>query len=67
MIHKLSIKIPLGVGNRDGDAYAIKTSDGKYFLVLGADTFNNKETFQGMGSTEQIEISKTAFTALTNT
>lgn len=62
----LLAKVELGVGNRDGAAYAVKTTDGKCFLVLDADTYHNAEVFCGMGSTEQVEISKAAFAALAN-
>lgn len=57
-------RVHLGVGNRDGDAYAVKMSNGKCFLVLQADTYHNEEVFAGMGSTEQVEITTAAFTAL---
>jgi len=58
-------KIYLGAGNRDGDAFAVKTVDGKCYLVVEADTFHNREVFEGMGSTEHVEISQAAFSALT--
>lgn len=62
----LLVSVSLGVGNRDGDAYAVKTADGRCFLVLQADTYHNDEVFQGMGSTEHVEISAAAFAALAN-
>ena len=59
-------KINLNVGNRDGDAYAVKTEDGKCYLVLEAETLGREGVFAGMGSTDQVEISKAAFDALAN-
>ena len=61
---KVITKIHLRVGNRDGDAFAIKADDGKCYLVLYAESFHNSEVFEGMGSTEHVEITEAAFVAL---
>ena len=61
------IKIDLSVGNRDGDAYAVSTDDGKFYLVIDSDTdYGERGTFRGMGYTNQVEISGAAFSALAN-
>jgi hypothetical protein len=57
-------KIDLHVTNRDGSAFAVKTEDGQYFLVLEADTYHNPPQFEGFGSTEHAQISEAAFKAL---
>lgn len=57
-------KVPLGVGNRDGDAWAVETAGGRCFLVLGASSLMNPAVFPGMGSTEHVEISRAALAAL---
>mgnify|MGYP000305333709 CR=1 FL=1 len=62
---KIKRKVSLGLMNRDGYLIAVESVDGKFFLVLEADTFCNAEIFEGMGSTVSREISKTAFDALT--
>jgi hypothetical protein len=61
---KIISKIHLRVGNRDGDAFAIKADDGKCYIVLYAESFHNAEEFEGMGSTEHVEIPEAAFVAL---
>jgi hypothetical protein len=37
---------------------------GKCWLIAEADTYHNVERFVGMGSTEDIEISRVAFDAM---
>ena len=54
-------KVSLEIGNRDGEAFVVRTRDGNCWLVLEADTFHTPEFFEGMGSTEQMQISETAF------
>jgi len=60
---KPEITIDLNLSNRDGKLFAVK-SEGRYFLVLEAETFHSPEVFSGMGSTEYIEITEDAFNAL---
>lgn len=50
--------------NRDGCLWIVKDEDERCFLVLEANTFHNQEVFEGMGSTQHIEISPEAFTHL---
>ena len=59
-------KISLGLSNRDGEILIAEASDGTCYLVAEADTFGNEETLKGLGSTEEIEISRAAFDALAN-
>jgi hypothetical protein len=61
---ELTQKVLLNLNNRDGEIYVGKSEDGKCFLIAGAGTFWNAEVFTGCGSTEHIEISEMAFTAL---
>lgn len=60
-------KVLLGLSNRDGEILVVEASDGTYYLVAEADTYHNKETLEGLGSTEEIEINRAAFDALANT
>jgi hypothetical protein len=57
-------KVKLGVSNRDGDLFAVKSRQGTCYLILEADTFHNKPEFDGMGSVESIEITSEAYSAL---
>lgn len=57
------ITVDLGLENRDGKLFAVKSED-RYFLVLEGDTLHNDEYFPGMGSTEHVEITSDAFDAL---
>jgi hypothetical protein len=50
-------KKQLAIGNRDGELYKIKDEDGKCWLVLEANTYHCEETFAGLGSTTEVEIS----------
>lgn len=60
-------KIDLHVGNRDGEAYAVSADDGKFYLVIDSNTgYGERNTFKGMGDTNQTEISEAAFSALAN-
>jgi hypothetical protein len=59
-------KILLGLSNRDGEIMVVQDDQGKCYLVAEADTFHNAEVFDGLGSTEQIEITQAAFDALAN-
>lgn len=59
-------KILLGLYNRDGEIMIAEADDGTCYLVAEAETFHNAETLQGLGSTEEIEISRDAFDALAN-
>ena len=67
--HVIEKKV-LGVCNRDGEAFAVRIkhpdteSQRLHYLVLEADTFHNDEVFEGMGSTQQVEISEEAYEAL---
>ncbi len=65
-MHELIViqKIPLHVENRDGKLFAVEAQNGRFYLVLEADTLHNREVFHGMGSTDHIEISTDAFFAL---
>ena len=60
-------KVDLDLGNRDGYLYAVRAGDGKCYLVLEAESFCKDEVFSEMGSTEDVEISRAAFEALTQT
>ena len=59
-------KILMGLSNRDGEILIAEASDGTCYLVAEADTFHNAETLEGLGSTEEVEISRAAFDALAN-
>jgi len=59
-------KILLGLSNRDGEIMIVQDDKGRCYLVAQAETFHNAEVFLGLGSTEHIEITQTAFDALAN-
>jgi len=59
-------KVLLGLSNRDGEIMVVQDDQGRCYLVAEADTFHNAEVFNGLGSTEHIEITKAAFDALVN-
>ena len=61
---KIIEKKELEIGNRDGGLNLVHAADGKFYLVLEADTLHRKETFDGLGSTENLEISEAAYLAL---
>jgi (p)ppGpp synthase/HD superfamily hydrolase len=60
---KPEITIDLNLSNRDGKLFAVK-SEGRYYLVLEAETCHLQEVFSGMGSTACTEINEDAFNAL---
>jgi len=64
-MNKPEITIDLNLSNRDGKLFAVK-SEGRYYLVLEAETLHNEECFTGMGSTEHTEITEGAFNSLAN-
>ena len=57
----LTEQINLPLGNRDGSLIIGKDASGKCFLILEADTFHIEPTFTGLGSTEHMEITTSAF------
>jgi len=63
---KLAEKISLGLSNRDGEIMIGKGVDGRCYLITEADTYHNEEVFEGLGSTEHIEITAQAFLSLAN-
>ena len=60
---EITEKIQLMVSNRDGNAYVVKADDSKCYLVLEADTYHLEPVFNGMKSTDQIEIPEEIFQA----
>ena len=65
-MNKIIRKIDMELGNRDGDLHVVETDDGRFYLVLTAETMHVPEEFDGMGSAFCIEITRAAFDALTN-
>lgn len=63
---KLAQKIDLGLSNRDGEIMIGKGVDGRCYLIAEADTYRNADVFEGLGSTEHIEITAEAFLSLAN-
>lgn len=63
---RLAEKINLGLSNRDGEIMIGKGVNGRCYLIAEADTYHNTEVFEGLGSTEHIEITAEAFLSLAN-
>ena len=59
-------KIELGLSNRDGEIVVGRDTEGTCYLIAEADTYHNEEVFEGLGSTEHIEIAVEAFLSLAN-
>lgn len=60
----ITSKIELGIGNRDGDVYAVAADDGKFYLVVTSETGCGELVFNGMRETSQVEISRIVFISL---
>lgn len=64
-MNKITQKIDMDLGNRDGDLYVVETDEGRFYLVLTAETMHVPEELDGMGSAFSREISRAAFDILT--
>lgn len=63
---KLAENINLSLSNRDGEIMIGKGVDGRCYLIAEANTHHDTEVFEGLGSTQHIEISEAAFLSLAN-